>query len=309
MNLLEHIKYRSWLFWQQIFLVQVGKSLLAVFGGLWGIVEILDYFNQSSVAIFLKSSWWAFLILGVVIVIYRHWPKTYYFNDVTNRDVRISIRIGDILKLKDSVVIPINNLFDSNNNGIVSKSSSILKFFIKERYANNHTHLNTDIEIGIEEDNPYFNGQKKSSNPDKYEIGTVVALYKNEQHCYLLANSILNEQGRSKCTEEDLRNSLSGLWSFLDSNGNKDILNIPILGTGRGRLNLKRTAVIKEMVLSFITSLSTGSYIEELCIVIHPKDLLKQKIDIIELSNFIQLHCDNTNFKEINNIETGTGIE
>ena len=73
--------------------------------------------------------------------------------------------------------------------------------------------------------------------------------------------------------------------------------------------NLTRTEVIKETVLSFLVSLSSGSYIEELCIIIHPYDMKKYKIDLVELLDFIRLHCINTNYIVNQRNPKGIGLD
>lgn len=97
-----------------------------------------------------------------------------------------------------------------------------------------------------------------------YKIGTVVPIYRDEKQYYLLCSSTLNGQNRSKSTEDDLRSSLIELWAFLSHCGSKDNLVIPIIGTGRGRIQMTREEVIKEIVLSFLSSLDIESYCEQL---------------------------------------------
>jgi hypothetical protein len=311
MNWGERWKYRFWLFFKGIKIYDVLKSILSVFGALWGVIEMLAFFGQPEVGDFLKSIWWLFLATGIIVIIYHHRHKMYFPFEVEKRDVKISIRIADILNATGSKVIPINHKFDADNNGIVAQSSSLLKYFIQDRYKGQHQHLETDIKNSIVDDDTWYNNFKIENSIDQYKIGTVVPIFKDEQHYYLLASSTLNDQNRSKCTEENLRTSLNELWTYLDIKGNKDHLLIPIIGTGRGRISLTRTEVIKETVLSFLASLSStsGSYIEELSIVIHPRDIKKYKIDIVELIDFIRLHCNNTNYTVSNGQPNGVGIE
>jgi len=311
MNWGERWMYRFWLFFKGIKIYEVLKSILSVFGALWALIEMLDYFGQPEVGIFFKSIWWLFLITGIIVIIYRHRPKMYFPFEVEKRDVKISIRIGDILKSKGSTVIPINHKLDADNNGIVAQSSSILKHFIKGKYNGQNQHLDTDIKNSIEDSNGWYENFKVEDKDGEYKIGTVVPIFKEEKHYYLLASSTLNDQNRSRCTEVNLRTSLNELWTYLDIKGNKDHLLIPIIGTGRGRINLNRIEVIKETVLSFLASLSStsGSYIEELSIVVHPRDIKKYDMDIEELIDFIRLHCNNTNFTVSNGNPSGVGIE
>ena len=309
MNKIKRLGYHIWLFWERLDLKNFGKSILSVFGATWLLIEILDFFGQATWSDNIKSIWWIILLFALFIIIYRNWPKSLYSFKVHNRDVSLSIKIGDIFKVQGALIIPINNRLDCDNNGIVEKSSSILKHFINNIYQKTSAHLNTDICQRLEDQDEWYEKFLLTKNPDEYKLGTVVPIFRDEKQYYLLCSSTLNEQGRSKTTEDDLRISLNELWAFLTHSGSKDNLVIPIVGTGRGRIPLKREEVIKEVVLSFLVSLSQDSYCEQLTIVIHPNDLKKYNMDLDELLDFIRLHCNNTGYLKGNESPTGTGIE
>ena len=292
----EKLKYNIWLMWQGISFFRVGKSLFSVFGVLWLVVEILVFFNKQKFANDLKSFWWVFLILGVILVLYQNLPKHFYTYKVNNRDVSISIQLGDIFKTIGALIVPVNNRLDVDNNGIVSKSSSILKYFIDIVYKGVGSHLDTDINSKLNDSKDWYEKFIVKTNPTEYKIGTVVPVFRDEKQYYLLCNTTLNDQNRSKCTPDDLRSSLVELWAFLTHCGSKDNLVIPIIGTGRGRLTMTREEVIKEIVLSFLASLSADNYCEQLTICIHPYDIKKYNLNIEKISDFIHLHCLNANF-------------
>lgn len=309
MNWWDKLKYNTWLLWEQLDLKSFGKSVLSVFGALWLTIEILDYFGQEEWSSQIKSIWWLFLIVAVIIIIYRNRPISFFTFKVENRDVSVSLKIGDVFKIDGSLIVPINNRLDCENNGIVKKSSSILRFYIDKVYNNTPAHLNTDICQHLEDNNEWYAKFLESQSPDTYKIGTVVPIFRNEKQYYLLCSSSLNEQGRSKTTVEDLRVSLNELWAYLTHSGSKDNLVVPIIGTGRGRIPLKREEVIKEIVLSFLVSLSQESYCDQLTICIHPHDLKKHNIKIDEILDFIKLHCKNTGYLKGNENPSGTEIE
>lgn len=304
----EKLKYNLWLLWQGISFFKVGKSLFSVFGVLWLVVEILTFFNKQEFANDLKSLWWVFLILGVILVIYQNWPKNFYTYKVNNRDVSISIQLGDVFKTTGALIVPVNNRLDVDNNGIVSKSSSILKYFIDIVYKGVGSHLDTDINSKLLDSKDWYEKFIIKTNPNEYKIGTVVPVFRDEKQYYLLCNTTLNDQNRSKCTPDDLRNSLVELWAFLTHCGSKDNLVIPIIGTGRGRLTMTREEVIKEIVLSFLASLSADNYCEQLTICIHPYDIKKYNLNIEKISDFIRLHCLNANFSNTNDKLDGQTI-
>lgn len=292
----EKIGYQLWLFWEGLDFIKVGQSILTVFGTLWLLVEILAFFNKVEFSNELKELWWLFLIIGLLLIAYNNWPKLVFTYKVKNRDVSISIKIADIFTVKGALIIPINNKLDCNNHGIIQRSNSILKFFIQKIYKTFHNHLQTDINQHIEDNPDWYASFGDIPNPGEYKIGTVVPIYRDEKQYYLLCSSTLNQQNRSKTTEDDLRNSLNELWEYLIQNGSKDNLILPIIGTGRGRIKLTREEVIKETVLSFLVSLSTDSYCEQLTICIHPKDIKTNDMDLNEILAFTKLHCNNTNY-------------
>lgn len=305
----EKLTYNLWLLWQDLSFLKVSKSIFSVFGILWLIIEVLVFFNRQEFADGMKSIWWLFLSAGVILVIYQNWPKHLYTYKVNNRDVSISIQIGDVFKNSGALIVPVNNRIDVGNNEIIPKSSSILKHFIDRIYKSVHAHLETDIKQKLEESRDWYSNFIINEKPVEYKIGTVVPIFREEKQYYLLCNSTLNEQLRSKCTPDDLRNSLIELWAFLTHCGSKDNLVIPIIGTGRGRITLTREEVIKEIVLSFLASLSSENYCDHLTICIHPYDLKRYKIDISKVVDFVRLHCLNANFSNINDKLDGQSID
>lgn len=309
MSWFKELQYNTWLFWNRLDLKRFGKSILSVFGSLWLVVEILVFFRQRDWAENIKSIWWVFLIVGLVIIIYRNWPKSLFTFKVHNRDVSVSVKIGDIFKLEGALIIPINNHLDCDNNGVIKKSSSILRYFIDNVYNNVSAHLNTDIQQELEENAGWYNQFIEGESPITYKVGTVVPIFRSEKQYYMLCSAILNEKGRSKTTLDNLRISLNGLWAFLTHSGSKDNLIIPIVGTGRGRIPLKRDSVIKEIVLSFLVSLSQDSYCDQLTICIHPNDLKENNMNLDDLLDFIKLQCKNTGYLKGNENPMGTAIE
>ncbi|MCB9234841.1 MAG: hypothetical protein H6581_24520 [Bacteroidia bacterium] len=305
---MNQIKYMLWLFWKQLRVVNLLESCFAILGIIWTLIEALTFFGSPELSTAIKSIWWLIFILGLIVAIYLNRPKSSFVFKVKNRDVSIIIQVGDIFKIKGSVIVPINHKLDCENNGIVQRSSSILKLFVNNAYKGNYPDLQRDIVQELTERKEKYKEAIESTDPVVYKMGTVVPVYRNEVQYYLLVNSSLNSANRSRTTEDDLRNSLNGLWSFLLQNGSKDNLVIPILGTGRGRISLPRQEVIKEIVLSFLVSLSSDSYCDQLIICIHPIDVVKFKIEVEELLAFIDLHCQNTGYKKITSDRVGTPL-
>lgn len=73
---------------------------------------------------------------------------------------------------------------------------------------------------------------------------------------------------------------------YLSECASKEDFIIPLIGTGNGRLQMGREKVFKEIVLSFISSLSSKNYADSLTVCIHPSDLKRHDLDILKLAEF-----------------------
>jgi len=52
--------------------------------------------------------------------------------------------------------------------------------------------------------------------------------------------SRLNEHGTARSTVRNIEDALTGLWQFVADQGELRTLAIPLMGTGRGRIDLPR---------------------------------------------------------------------
>ena len=127
---------------------------------------------------------------------------------------------------------------------------------------------------------------------DLVEIGKVVKLKlaRWNKFAYLVASSDMNDEGTAFSDLDKISTSLGALWEFVRTKGECDKINIPIIGSGRGRVSQSREELIKAIVFSFVASASTTSrFCNKLNIVIHPYDFKEYNINLKELTDFIRL--------------------
>ncbi|MBK6641913.1 MAG: hypothetical protein IPG39_12145 [Bacteroidetes bacterium] len=128
---------------------------------------------------------------GIILIIYQNWPKHLFSFKVNNRDVSISIQIGDIFKNNGALIVPVNNRLDVDNNGTTASQSSILKFFIAKIYKSVHTHLATDIEQKLQDSKDWYSNFKIRGNQMNTK-SELLFLYLEEKQFYILCNATLN---------------------------------------------------------------------------------------------------------------------
>ena len=109
---------------------RLSSAILQAFGTLWFAVEATAYFfSERTWANDIKSGWWIFLILGVVIGVYRARPKRSVQARISGTDVLVEVCICDLFKQPGALVIGSNSTFDTaieDNTIVMSKAIDIL---------------------------------------------------------------------------------------------------------------------------------------------------------------------------------------
>lgn len=255
-------------------LLLIIRSLLEAFGSLWLVTEIASFFSDKA-STSIKSHWPVFFGLGIALAIYRLWPKKSYAYKLSNRDVCLEIVIGDIFKQDGSLVVGSNTSFITSPTDISPKS--IQGIYTRKYFPSGTQALDAQIRQAFPE--------------VPASIGSTVAIQHDGHRAYLCAIAGIGPTGVAKSSIEELREALASLWSFIGNSGEKDTLNIPVLGSGFSRINLSRESLIKEIVRSFVAATSEMTFCDGLRVIIHPPDVKKFNMDIGELVEFVEYTC------------------
>jgi len=289
--------------WKNLTILKVAKNLLAATGVLWTIIKVFSYFGGDELIKFIKPLWWVFLLIGIIYTVCSCWPKNEYTFQIPNRDSKVILMLKNVFEIQGSLIIPINNKMQVNPGGILDTTNSILSQLVKNFYDEKHFNLQNEINIELKKDIYKENNIKE----DIYKIGTVVPVRAKGNQFYILANTNLNPHNRSVMEKGDLEQSLNELWTFLANHAGKEKFIIPIIGSGRGRITLKREEIIKEIVLSFLASNSSRTYAEKLIISVYPQDISEHKMNIEELVKWIEAKVKYADFQK-RNLTTGTNV-
>jgi hypothetical protein len=278
-------------YWRYIFsLKKTVNAVLATLGVIWLLVEATSFFSEGLSAFF-KAHWLWLLLIGVVWLVYENWPQTEFCHKLKDRDIRIQISIGDLFNYPGDLIIPINSSLDTSfDDNIISRGSTQGQFTIK--YFQESRFLEQDIQIYLAGQPPIESlPNKKKGNKFRYEIGSVIKLkLPEDKFAYLPVSSNMNNEGTASTNFDNILVCLGKLWEFLNHSGELSELNMPIIGTGRGRILETREVIIKTIIHSFISATSSSrKFCNKLNIVIHPKDFSEHEINIKELDDFLRL--------------------
>ncbi len=274
-----------------------GGNLLAAFGTIWLAVETVSYFDDNAKRFLSTKGWW-FFALGLVSACFFSRPRKVSRFQLKDRDVTIEIRIANAFEISGDLVVPTNTTFDTDLDGRIPKAHSIQGEFTRRYYDSEVNHLDLDIdkELATEEYLFVEQTERKRGKNKQYPIGSVIQLKRKNHIFYLIANTHINDAGVAKTTIENLRESLAKLWYYISEKGAKGDIVIPLLGTGKARLGEKREDIFLEIIRSFIASCSAGTYCDKLIVAIFPPDVLKHRIDLNYLKDFLEYSCKYARF-------------
>jgi hypothetical protein len=245
------------------------SEILKVFGALWLFVEVSSFFSEP-LSKEIKSFWWIFLVIGLVIIFIRLFPRKKFTFPISDRDCRIEVVLGDIFKQEGSVIVGSNTIFEVDPKIISSKS---IQGQFCEKYYKNTNELKNII--------------KKQYPNLPVEFGTTIKVNGKDKTGYFCAIAELNQSNVAKSNFENLQKSLGVLWNYISSNSEKGTINIPIIGSGFSRISEKREVIVKEITRSFMAAITNYCFCDCLRIVIHTNDIKKHTFNLEEFLEFV----------------------
>lgn len=280
-------------------------SILAYLGTIVTVNEVFDLFKIDIPQIIFAIT----LIVGILVIIIANWPKKEYVFNIKNRDIKIRLKIGNILKEKTAIIVPTNSTFDTNmENDFISIHS--VQGQVQEKYFKNN--INTlDYLMEKELENRQFTeltDRDKSKNK-KYEIGTTIEINQNGRRFYFLADSDINSKGKAiNPSTMNITDSLSRLWQYIGEYGHVEPIAIPIIGTGRMGIVKSREEILKYIIFSFVANNTTKKIATELIIYIRKEDIKKYNINMNEIVEYMKYTCK-YQYEKLDNMSSGIGIE
>jgi len=206
-----------WLYYIRLFVQsfwswKLLESLLGAFGVLWLLVEIFNFFELfGSLASWLKGAGAYFFFAGLIVAIIRTWPKLSARATVQGQDINLTIKIGDIFKGSDHIVIGTNTTFDTEvRNQLISRESIQGQF--TERFYSDWKSLDKNVEEQLK-GRPFEElTESREGKAKRYTVGETIKVYPEPNRAaYLVAIADMNTRGNASGTMEKLREALGRL--------------------------------------------------------------------------------------------------
>lgn len=262
------------------------KTFIAVVGGIWTIVDVLDSYQVWDKT---RFPFWSVILLmffGILVVVITRRPVKKITYKHPGQDLTVEVRIDDLFNVSGQKVISTNTTFDTDTaNGIIS-IKSLQGQFTQKFYQQNIAELDEKLNRGLE-GIAFTETTKEAGKSRRFDFGTTVKLREGDQFFYWLAMSDLNYNNNARTTISNVQKALDGLWDFISLKGEKLDTAIPAIGSGLGRLTISRKKLIAIIAHSFIVASEDNIFSNKLVIVVHPADVEKSGLNLFEVKDLL----------------------
>ena len=263
-------------YWQYVLFSRAGlESILGIFGLIYLVVEALDFFNIYTQDKYASYAFFIILLISIVISVLIRRPINSIAIQIPKYDILIEVRIGDIFDVSGAVMISSNTKFESDVAGGKIAIDSLQGQFTAKYFTGNQNELISKItdELNI------------INETSPYPIGTTIPITSHGKTFYLTAMSDLNEQGNAYTTTDNIKSSINGLWTHVRESGELQELAVPVIGTGRGRLQISRKRMISLIAESFVKASEHYKFTDKLIIVIRSEDANKFGVNLYDIKD------------------------
>ena len=282
---LKSIATRS--FWRYaVFSHEALANLLAAIGALYVFMEIMDFLSIYTKDRYSKYAIVPIFVAALLYVIFSRRPVSRVTYKIPQKDYIFEVKIGDLFTEPGDVVISTNTTFDTDMaSGLIAADS--LQGQLALRVFRGAT---VDIDRQLEEGLKQVEYAERADAPGKtkeYPIGTVAKVTTPDKIFYFVAMSRLNVHGTAKATLRNIEDALSGLWQFIADQGELRAIIVPLMGTGRGRVELPRKKMVERIAQSFADASREKIFSNKLTIVIRPEDAENFQINLFEVRDYL----------------------
>ena len=265
-------------YWRYVIFSPGGAGLIfSSFGVVMVIVEALDFFKM-----FTRDEYASYalplLFVGCVVfsVVIRR-PISSIQIKFPADDFSVEVRVGDLFDASGAVMISTNSDFESDVAGGKIAIDSLQGQFTARYFTGNQGELISLMDAEIE--------NIGTSRP--FPMGTTIPVSTHGKTFYFTVMSDLNQGGTASTTPENVKKALDGLWKYVRDSGELQELAIPVIGTGRGRLNTPRKKMISMIAESFVLASREGKFTDHLVVIVRPEDASKWGVNLYDIKDHL----------------------
>lgn len=259
---------------------------LSIFAIIWTFVNFVVFYFSKSQNDPWKPSVWIVISAGVLIALWMSRPRLTRRVKLKDKDITIKLTVDDMFRRKHAtLIIPVNTMFHHHD---VEEQAIQIQY--RYKFFESTSAFENKLQAQLQNE-PYQLVTCHGVEVRKYPAGTVARIEtpdKKIKSAYLVATADLNEYGRAVPDRRLKQMALVALWKFIAERGRKEPLIIPIIGSGRGRINVTRIELIHDIIVTFLEAVKDCKFTEELTIVIYPKAFIQHEYSLDEIEEYLR---------------------
>ena len=287
--LLKQLKY----FFTVASLKTLGRNFLIGIGGLWLVLEVLNFFFEEQVRRFKGSSYFGLAFAGVALsyTLWQSRPRLRYSRRSREANVEVEIMVGDLFATTGNVAIGCSDCYDTEAPGSVDPKSLIAQL-VKRSYGGLPDALDQLISRSLTANrlagsaDPRIERGKK----ERFPIGTVAVVNEGSRKVFLTVFSKARPDKTTDTTQEELWLSLSELWKVVRREGGLEPIAVPVWGSGMAKFHAARITLIQIVLLSYVIAARERPVSRKLSIIIsengYDPEEMAEAIQLIDTLDF-----------------------
>ncbi|MET7440818.1 macro domain-containing protein [Streptomyces sp. NPDC004082] len=235
-------------------------------------------------------------LLGIVVLatiggVLRSWPRSTVSREFTGPGFTVTVQVGDLFDRESHLVVGFNDVFDTDTSDerlIVRRS--VQGQFLHRVYAGDLARLDGDLATALREVGPVGLEERSAKRAGKlvrYPVGTVAVLDGQGRRFFCAAYGRMGADLVISSGADQLWHTLWRLWTAVHLHGQREAVAMPVIGAGLARIDsMDHKALLKLILLSFVTRSRESVVCKSLTVVVHPGDY--DKVDMLELGMFLR---------------------
>lgn len=261
----------------------------AVFGALWIALEPAGLFFPDA----FDWGWPGYLALlaaSAALAIFYARPRDEIARALPPTDVKVTIRVGDILEQNGNVIVGSNDAFDTQLEDEVISANSLQGQLLLKVFEGDRAELDSQIEGSLATIEGLLDSTKTFGKRYRYPIGTVALVRRGRARYFLPAFAQMSAgmPANVRASIEDLEIALARTWQTINAAGQHEPVHAPIVGSRLARLGVSRTLLAQMIILSFIAATRSGGP-TSLTLWISPHD--RDDVDVLVLDDWLRGLC------------------
>lgn len=251
------------------------KALFIAMGALWLPIEAYEGLEAEAPI----SIWW--FVCGSVLLgcstfaIDGYYISGFLRNEISipsnGFDTNISIRFGDIFDQDGWKAIAVNDFFDSQVDDVVIAKNSLHGYVIRKYWSDKNEEWQTSVNASLK-GLPFKRSNRNTGNKKRYPIGSTAQASVHNQKFLFTALGYTDEISlETSADAEALINCVRGMLKKARTVCSNQPLNIPLMGTGLGRVGSK-VAIVIDLILVAIFEETKQSKVTDNIVIVISKD-------------------------------------